>query len=68
MLVAVDEFAGIRFGPIAADAGAGSLQSVVVVGDDRDPAWDDARLRRAGVGRAPRETGPSTTCRCPTTC
>ncbi len=41
VLVAVDEFAGIRFGPLAADAGAGSLQSVVVVGDDRDAAWDD---------------------------
>ena len=41
VLVAVDEFAGIRFGPMAADAGAGSLQSVVVVGAERDPAWDD---------------------------
>ncbi len=40
VLVAVEEFAGIAFGPMAADAGAGSLQSVVVVGDHRDPAWD----------------------------
>jgi fatty-acyl-CoA synthase len=41
VLVAVDEFAGIRFAPMAAEAGAGELRSIVVVGADRDPAWAD---------------------------
>jgi acyl-CoA synthetase (AMP-forming)/AMP-acid ligase II len=40
VLVAVEEVAGIRCGPRAAEAGAGSLRSVVVLGDDRDAAWD----------------------------
>lgn len=41
VLVAVDEFAGIRFGPIAAEAGAGSLSTVVVLGVERHAAWHE---------------------------
>ena len=41
VLVAVDEHAGVAFGPIAAAAGAGSLAAVVLVGDGHRPAWDD---------------------------
>ena len=42
VLVGVDEFAGVRFAPIAAAAGAASLSTVVVVGDD--PTWDTLGL------------------------
>jgi fatty-acyl-CoA synthase len=63
VLVAVDEFAGIRFGPMAAEAGAGSLQSVVVVGASRDPAWDDVGCAVLGwddlVGSGPVDHVPS---------
>ena len=41
VLVAVDEFAGIRFGAVAAEAGRAGLVSVVVVDSPADPCWAD---------------------------
>ena len=69
VLVAVDEFAGVRFGPIAAAAGAGSLAAVVVVGDGRRSGVGRRSARRVvALGRAAdercgrRTPAPATTC------
>ncbi len=42
VLVGVDEFAGVRYAPIAAAAGPATLSTVVVVGDD--PTWSSLGL------------------------
>ncbi len=70
VLVAADEFAGIRFGPIVAEAGPGDLQTVVVVGADRDPAWADigCAVRRLGRVSAARRAGHRPMSRRRTTC